>query len=193
MKCIFILFLGSLLLCSCTSSHSANNLVDLNNVQDQNGFFELPLKIISKSSNDGYFEFTVQALSKLDTVEILISLKDGIPPGFVNGAPKNMFLEDGIQFQSTGARSDKLLNTISTKYGLKKSNLQMKTKQTFTCANLNQKPVSYKIGNPSFKIFLEDENHYAELYVNFNFANSIISLSEKDPEYREALIALMSK
>jgi len=53
--------------------------------------------------------------------------------------------------------------------------------------------LNYKSGNPGFKIFLEDENDYAEVYVNFDFKKSTISLSEKDPEYRSALIKLLAQ
>ncbi len=103
-----------------------------------------------------------------------------------------MFVQEGIIFESTGSASNAFFNVLAMKYGLTQQNLTIKNKQLFTCANLNKKPIDYKKGMAKFKIFLEDDTDDAELFVTFDFKNSTISLSEKDPVYRQSLIRLMS-
>ncbi len=196
MKLVPSSIMAIFLLISCNSSNNTTNLKQINSIDmivETDGFWDLPFTIVEQTNTNGYLSNKIQAITQNDTLELLISLKEGVPPGFVNGVPKNMFLEEGIIFESTGSKSNKLLNVLAQKYGLNQDDLSIKEKQIFTCANLNQEPIDYKKGTPKFKIFLEDETQSAELFVNFDFKNSIISLSEKDPEYRSSLINLMKK
>ena len=142
---------------------------------------------------ENYIEYDARALAKNDTIGLIIRLKKGIPAGFVNGEPKNMFLSEGIEFRSKGTESDNLLSFLAKNYGLKETNTVLKDTLLFTCANLNQSETNYKTGESRFKIFLEGEEDYAELFVNFNFSKGIISLNEKDGAYRESLVKLMRK
>ena len=195
MKIIISLLIISLIFLACNASNSSKSraIVDIDNIEENEGFLDIPMTIVKQSNQNGYLQNTVRALSKSDTLELMISLKEEIPPGFVNGVPKNLFVQDGIIFESTGTKSNNFLNLLAMKYGLNQSNLQIKNKQIFTCANLTQNPINYKTGSPKFKIFLEDEADNAELFVNFYFKNATISLSEKDPDYRSSLINLMKK
>jgi hypothetical protein len=181
------------LLTSCGTDGTSVRLTDLDKVNDKEGFIDLPLSVVDEKKMDGYVQYRVRALAKTDTLELLVSLKEDVPPGFVDGQPKNMFLSDGIIFESTGARSNQLLNLMNEKYGFPKADLSLKSKQVFTAANLNQDKVNHNRGNARFKIFLEEEEDYAELFVNFDFTRKKIYLNEKDPGYREGLITLMSK
>lgn len=181
---------------SCNSSHNTASSKQINSIDtivETEGFLDLPFTIVEQTTTNGYVSNKIQAIAQNDTLELLISLKEGVPPGFVNGVPKNMFLEDGIIFESTGSKSNTLFNVLAQKYGLSQNDLSIKERQVFTCANLNQNPIDYKKGTAKFKIFLEDEAQYAELFVNFDFKKSIIALSEKDPDYRSSLINLMKK
>lgn len=195
MKLASTLFLIVFLFISCNSpsASSSKKIINLDKVADVDGFIDLPFTIVKQTSNNGFLTNTVQAVSKGDTVELLISLKEGVPSGFVDGVPKNMFLDEGIIFESTGFKSDKLLNVLASKYGMSENNMLIKDKQVFNCANLNQVPLDYKNGTCRFKIFLQDETQDAELFVNFDFKNSTISLNEKDIDYRTPLINLMKK
>jgi len=144
--------------------------------------------------HEGYYENKVQALYKGQIVELIIGLKDRIPPGLDDNGPNgNLFVEEGIYFKSTGKQSDLLLTAMADRYGIKTGPLKMKEKQVFTCANLNNSMVSYKQGVYRFKIFLETESDNAELFVNFNFDHKIIFLSDKDEAYRESLIKLLQE
>ncbi len=168
-------------------------IIDLTNLKSTEGFIDVPLSIIESKESGEYIEYNTSTTLNDNTVGIIVKLKKNIPAGFVNGEPKNMFIKDGIKFISKGKESDRLLSFLSNKYELKNNNLSIKDSQIFTCANLNQEKTNYKSGTSKFKIFLESEEDYAELFVNFNFSKKIIYLNEKDEEYRNPLIKLMKK
>lgn len=168
-------------------------VIDLTNLKSTEGFIDVPLSIIETKEFDEYFEYNTSAIVEQKTVGIIVKLRKNIPAGFINGEPKNMFLKDGIEFISKGIESDKLLSFLSDKYGFTNNSISLKESQIFTCANLNQGKPNYKNGESRFKIFLEGDEDYSELFVNFNFTKKMIFLNEKDKEYREALIKLMKK
>ncbi|MBK9256859.1 MAG: hypothetical protein IPM42_15360 [Saprospiraceae bacterium] len=193
MKFIIQIISAIFILQSCNPKAPTIKIVNIDNLSENEGFIDIPFTIVQQNVENGYLKNKIQAISENDTLELLISLKEGIPPGFVNGVPQNMFVNEGIIFESTGERSNLLFKKLSKKYGVQADNLKIKDKQIFTCANLNQEPINYKSGTPKFKIFMEDEMENAELFVNFDFKNATISFSEKDPEYRVALINLMKQ
>lgn len=166
-------------------------MIDITNITITEGFLDVPLSIIATKELDNYFEYDAMATFKTEKVGIIIRLKKDIPAGFIDGEPKNMFLNDGIEFISKGVESDLLLWFLSNRYGIKNEFIKLKDTQMFTCANLNEKKPDYKSGSSRFKIFLESDEEYAELFVNFDFSKGIIYLNEKDEEYRVPLIKLM--
>ncbi|WP_299675758.1 hypothetical protein [uncultured Tenacibaculum sp.] len=172
---------------------SSQKIIDITNLQSTEGFIDIPLSITDRQEANTYFEYTVSAILNKEKIGITIRLKKDIPPGFVNGEPKNMFLKEGIQFVSKGKESDALLQFLSDKYELNNTNLVLKDTQTFTCANLNQEPPNYHDNKSRFKIFLENEEDHAELFVNFDFAKNRVYFNEKDFDYREPLIKLLKK
>jgi len=191
MKKRLLLSILTLGLLGCKNDNS--KIIDLTNLKSTEGFIDISLSIIESKESDKYIEYNTSATVNNDTIGIIVKLKKDIPAGFINGEPKNMFLKEGIEFISKGKESDNLLRFISEKYGFKNSNISIKDTQMFTCANLNQEKPNYKSGESRFKIFLEGEEDYSELFVNFNFTKRIVYLNEKDEEYREPLIKLMKK
>ncbi len=179
--------------CGNSPANKSTVLSNLETISEDEGYLDIPFTIVDSKFINGYKQNKVQAIHQNDTLELLISLKKDIPAGFVNGVPKNMFVNEGVIFESTGERSDKLLTSLSEKYGLDNGSIAIKQTQRFACANLNQTPVDYNTGTPKFKIFLESENDYAELFLNFDFSKGLIFLNEKDPEYRNSLITLLKK
>jgi len=188
---ITLLSILTLVLLGC--KNDTPKIIDLSNLKSTEGFIDLPLSIIESKELDEYFEYNASATVNNNAIGIILRLKKDIPAGFVNNEPKNIFLDEGIQIISKGKESDDLLKFLSNKYGLQNDNLLLKESQIFTCANLNQEKVNHKKGISRFKIFLEEGEDYSELFVNFNFSKNIISLNEKDEEYREPLIKLMKQ
>ncbi len=168
-------------------------LIQIDQLLSNEGYINIPLNIVEQTTKDGYLVNRVQAMYKDDLLELLVSLKENVPAGFVDEMPKNTFLVEGIIFESTGPKSDRLLTTLAQKYQINTGKLTMKSKQVFTCANFNRTPIDYKSGNPKFKIFLEGGGEVAELYVNFDFKKSLVYLNEKDPQYREGVIKLLGE
>jgi len=175
------------------SAKTEKPLIQIDQLLSNEGFINIPLNIVEQRNKDGYLVNKIQAMSKNDTIELIVSLKEGIPAGLMDGTPENKFLADGIIFESTGPKSGRLLTALAQKYEVNSGKLTMKSKQIFTCANLNETAVDYQSGTSIFKIFLQGETEVAELYINFDFKNSTISLNEKDPQYRDALINIMKK
>ena len=176
-----------------TISINGKSLIQVDHLLSNEGYINIPLNIVEQTRKDGYLVNRIQAMFKDDLLELIVSLKEGVPAGMVDDAPENIFLMDGIIFESTGPSSDELLTILAQKYQINAGRLTMKSKQVFTCANLNKIPVDYESGTPKFKIFLEGGTEVAELYVNFDFKNATISLNEKDPQYRNAVIKLLGE
>lgn len=165
---------------------------NLSNLYAVDGFIDFPFTITNTKEDKGYYQYTIKATVDNDTIGMLVSLKKDIKAGFVNGEPKNMFVDNGIKFTSIGEQSNRLLHFMRNKYNLPAKDNTLKQEQIFTCANLNQNAVDYKNGSSRFKIFLEDDEENAELFVNFNFAQKTINLNEKDNLYRPQLVRLLS-
>lgn len=183
----------SLLFFACSNTKKKKKIVNLDTLPSNEGWFDIPLSIVNEKYKNDYVIYTAKALYKNDTLGITIKLKKNIPAGFVNGVPKNMFLTNGVEFISNGIESNKLIQFMASKYGVKALGLKLKKQQIFTCANLNQTKPNYKNGKSRFKIFLENEKESAELFVNFDFSKKIISFNEKDIEYRKPLIHLLKE
>ncbi len=193
MKNKLLLSILTLGIISCKENTS--KIVDLTNLKSIEGFVDIPLSIVGTEEIDNYYIYNTSATFNNDTLGIIIKLKKEIPAGFINGEAVNLFVDEGIELSSKGNESDNLLRFISEKYNLGDKTIFIKDSQIFTCANLNQEKVNYKKGESRFKIFFEgdEDESYAELFINFNFSKGIISLNEKDQEYRESLVKLMSK
>jgi|GEM_PF-3203479 len=172
-------------------SKTGKPLIQIDRLLSNEGFINIPLNIVEQRNEDGYLINRIQAMSKNDTLELIVSLKEGVPAGIVD--EKSSILEEGIIFESTGPKSDRLLTALAQKYQINSEKLTMKPKQTFTCVNLNRTAVDYQSGTPKFKILLRRERVLAELYVNFDFKKSTISLNEKDPKFRDALLEILKK
>ncbi|MEM6345032.1 MAG: hypothetical protein AAF927_14165 [Bacteroidota bacterium] len=187
--------LFSLLVCislfACDAANLKSKIVDLSNLSSREGMVDIPLSIVRTQELEQYYEYELKALNQKDTLGLIIRLKKGITAGFVNGEPKNIFLSDAIEFISLGEQSDNLLQFMAQKYGFGSEGLKMPETHLFTAANLNQTDVNYDSGDSRFKIFLETEEDYAELFVNFSFGADWVWLNEKDIEYREPLIKLL--
>ncbi|MDO6491149.1 MAG: hypothetical protein ABJD66_06215 [Cellulophaga sp.] len=191
-KILAITTLILLTIASCKTDEK-QKVSNLSNLYAVDGFIDFPFTITNTKEDKDYYQYTIKATVDNDTIGMLVSLKKEIKAGFVNGEPKNMFIDNGIKFTSIGEQSNRLLNFMRKKYNLPAKEYALKQEQIFTCANLNQDDVDYKSGSSRFKIFLEDNEENAELFVNFNFLLNTIGLNEKDNLYRPQLVRLLSK
>lgn len=180
---------------SCSQQVKKNNLIDITSRIDKaSGFVDLALTIVEKSQTDSTYLYIAQGLYKSDTVGVEISLKKNLKAGIVNGEMKNAFVNNGITIKSIGTKSDKLLKSMTELYGVDSIGNQMRNDLiVLTCANLNQQDIDYSSGKYKFKVFMESEDDYAELFVDFDFSNNLILLNEKDLEYRKGVLKYLMK
>jgi len=192
-KNTFVIIIVILFLSCSSSNNNKVNIIKLDALKTNKGWVDIPLSIIKEKKTKDYYEYLVRGTYKNDTLGMTVKLQTNLPAGIVNGELKNVFLDNGIAFVSNGAESNKLLRFIASKYGIPKTNLILKKEQLFNCANLNQSKPDYNKGISRFKIFLENKTESAELFVNFNFKEKIISFNEKDTGYRKPLINLLKE
>jgi hypothetical protein len=175
------------------------NLIELTSNQDaEEGWQDLIFTITKKEKIDnGFWSLTCKAKYENQIVGLKINIADGIPAGIVNNELDNTrFVENGIEIQSIGTESDKLISVISQLYGQLKLTKFSTEKLTFTIFPLNRENATLENGRFKFKLFFDDNNEqnlYAEFYLNPDLKNGIVELNEKDEEYRQNIVKLLSE
>jgi len=175
------------------------NLIELTSNQDaEEGWKDLIFIITEKEKLDnGFWSLTCKANYGNQTVGIKINISDGIPAGIVNDEIDNTrFFSKGVEFQSIGKESDKLIEIISKLYGLPTKNKFTSEKLTFTAFPLNKEKAILENGRFHFKIFFDENderNLYAEIFLNPDLKNGTVELNEKDEEYRANIVKLLSE
>ena len=167
-----------------------------------------PLEITSESEegfHDLVFRISSQESNPDRTQKVHVSgVHKGTPVGFdvLLGAEwKKGSLGEGITTyqgivicRSTGNTSDAFIRIIDILYGSNLNPTSMGKETHFTGISLEGNPAALFQGPAKIKLFFEpeDENdyeeRYAELFMNFNLKERKMWLSEKDEEYRPAII-----
>ena len=84
-KTISILIIGIIFFSCSYSDKNKVSIVNLDNLKINEDWVDIPLTIISEKNTDDYYVYLAKGIYKNDTLGITIKLKNGIPPGFVNG------------------------------------------------------------------------------------------------------------
>ena len=174
------------------------NLIELTSNQDaEEGWQDLIFTITEKEKLDnGFWSLTCKAKYENQIVGLKIKIADGIPAGIVNDEIDNTnFVANGVEIQSIGTESDKLIEVISNLYEQPKMTKFSSEKLTFTAFPLNREKGILENGKFKFKLFFDDNNEqnlYAEFYMNPDLINGIVELNEKDEEYRMNIVKLLS-
>ena len=175
------------------------NLIELTSNQDaEEGWQDLIFTITKKEKIDnGFWSLTCKAKYENQIVGLKINIADGIPAGIVNNELDNTrFVENGIEIQSIGTESDKLISVISKLYGQPNKSKFTSEKLTFTAFPLNKEKAVLENGRFHFKLFFDENderNLYAEIFLNPNLKNGTVELNEKDEEYRVNIVKLLSE
>jgi hypothetical protein len=176
-----------------------NNLVELTSNQDEEeGWNDLVLTITKKEKlENGFWSLICKAKYENHIVGLKINIVDGISAGIVDDKIDNTSLtEKGIEIYSIGKESDKLIEVISKLYGETKKTKFTTEKLTFTAFPLNREKAILENGKFSFKVFYDENNEqnlYAEFFINPDLKNGTIELNEKDEEYRMNIVNLLSE
>jgi len=176
-----------------------NNLIELTSKQDaEEGWNDLILTITKKEKlSNGFWSLICKAKYENHIVGLKINIVDGIPAGIVNDEIDNTsFTKKGVEIYSIGKESDKLLEIISKLYGETKKTKFKRDKLTFTAFPLNTEKAILENGRFHFKLFFDENNEqnlYAEFFLNPDLKNGTIELNEKDQEYRMNIVNLLSE
>jgi hypothetical protein len=100
-----------------------------------------------------------------------------------------------LRFRRLGEESDALIQAMAQLYSVKTKSMRMKNEVEFTAMSLGGDPGHLDREPTQIKVFYESNNddEYAELYVNIDVAARRVELHEKDPGYRQALIRALSE
>lgn len=128
-----------------------------------------------------------------EPVEVAFEISPSWKGGALKGAGFTSF-QGTVGLRSLGRLSDRLVQAMDRLY---KTNLApggMQALTTFTGISLEGNPTEPEAGPVKIKLFFESENEerYAELYLNIDLKASRVYLNEKDPEYRKPVIRALS-
>ena len=165
-----------------------------------------PPEIASESEEDFYeLVFFIEEQKKLsDGAQTILArgVHEGAAVGFelsLSAAWREGSLEPDLavmtyagvaSYRSIGAESDSLLQVLDELYETKQSPKRMKNEVTFTAVSLEGNPRELEKGPVKLKLFIHGsaQDQYAELYTNIDLKGRKLYVSEKDPEYRGAIV-----
>jgi hypothetical protein len=158
------------------------------------GFVDLSFAIESREQPAGAAQRLVAVgLDRDQEVAFSITLEPGWKEGKLEGVALMTFTGTVI-LGSVGPRSDKLLQAIDRLYATGLGPKTMAQQVRFTGISLAGRPDSLDSGPVKIKLFFESgvEDRYAELYLNLDVARGAVELSEKDADYRTAVVQALA-
>jgi hypothetical protein len=175
------------------------NLEDITSrIDPEEGFVDVFLKITEETKTDTSRIYIAKGLYKNKIVGIQIEVSTNILAGIIGDKidNKNGFVLNGVQLKSVGQESDEFVKSLAELYNKTTEKKFTKNKVSATAFSLNEKDVN--LDNKDYyklKLFFEenDESLYSEVYLNINTDKREIELHEKDEEYREPIIKVLTK
>ncbi len=160
------------------------------------GFSDIFISITSETKTDTSHIYIGQGLYQNKTVGLKVEVKSNLPAGISSSGELNSkggAVWNAVKFISIGQESNNIVFALSQLYNEPSDSLFTKEVLTPTLFSLNQQNVHLdKPGNYKFKLFFndtsDDENKYAEMFLNINTDERIIELHEKDHDYRKPLL-----
>ena len=160
------------------------------------GFSDIFLSITNEVKTETSHIYIGQGLYKNKTVGLKVEIKSNLPAGITSNGelnPKGGVVWNAVRLISIGQESDSLVSALAELYSEPAETVFTKDVLTPTMFSLNQQDVQLdKPGYYKFKLFFndesDDENKYAEMFLNINTEERIIELHEKDHDYRKPLL-----
>lgn len=101
-----------------------------------------------------------------------------------------------VTFTRIGAESDEFVRVLDEAYDTESDPAQMVEKAQFTAATMEGDPLHPQDGPVKLRLFCnedeEDQEYYAEFYLDFDLTKSFVQLREKDPDYRHAILRALT-
>lgn len=167
-------------------------------INPEDGWSDIFLKITDDKKTDSSHIYTLKGIYKTKKVGLQIEVSSKIGAGIGNGNinGETGFVTDAVQFYSTGNESDELIKALAELYDNPTNKGFTKRKISTTVFSLNEKNVNLdKEDYYKLKVFFEEENGnlYAEVFLNINTKDLEIEINEKDEEYRETIINILTR
>jgi hypothetical protein len=164
----------------------------------EEGFVDTVLRISNLAETESAYRFHLAASHKGDVVGLDVSVVKGIQGGFDSSMKLNAahVYREGIRFYRSGPESDRLITALASLYGQGDKQLRMRDETRFTGIALHQGAID--IGRQPVKIKLfghdqeADDKDYNESFFNLDLSNGFVFWNEKDQEYRQPLIRVLS-
>ncbi len=171
------------------------NLIELT-LNAEEGWQDLIFTITEKEKVNGVWNLICKAIFENKVVGLKVNIVDQVAPGIVNEQIDNTcFIRNGVEFESIGTESDQLIEVISSLYGQSKRTKFSTKKPSFTMFPLNQEQAILENGRFHFKLFFDEndeQNLYSEFFLNPDLKNGTLELNEKDIDYRENIVNILS-
>lgn len=160
----------------------------------EEGFIDLDLPIAElKRQADG--TVTIVARGKVDG-SIVGLIVDILPTwngkDVEEGGPT--FYWGKARYRSLGEESDRFLALLAKHYEIKPTENRMAQRIDVTAVGLNDNPERVMEVAIKMKFFLaeDSEENHSEVFTNVDAKNRILQFHEKDPEYRQSLLHVLS-
>jgi hypothetical protein len=127
-------------------------------------------------------------------VGLVVVLGPAWPAVILSGEVPFTAYKGVITFRSSGQSSDALVQTIDELYGTALNPRSMRMETRFTAISLAGKPHVLEKGPAKIKAFYEseDQDRYAELFVNIDLPHRVLQLNEKDEAYRKQVVRALT-
>ena len=162
---------------------------------EEDGFVDLSFDIIDiKKKLLGGIVLKCAACDEGKNVGFCLEIKNNMR-GIANGDFRTFCIyPKGLKLTYQNGLSDDFISSVLRLYGFGAADLKLKESAYIECGALNGNPMNLQKEEVQFKCFLEanDENKYAEFYINIDLPNKKLYFKEKDPNYRENIIRYFS-
>jgi hypothetical protein len=177
-------------------SKGQNNLKQID-ISEEPDFVDLQLTISKywRDENKNHI-CLVKGLWQKDTVGFEIAFRPDLKLGIIDGeVDKTRFYKEGINIYSVGEISDNFIKALIGLFRIETQALKMVNKIESTTFVLGGQPENFNNDFIKTKVFFDDideKGFYSEWFVNIDLKNKILELKEKDSEYRENIIKMMT-
>jgi hypothetical protein len=174
----------------CRHKSSTTRLPEITS-ESEEGYHDLVLEIEDHQKlSDGSQRILASGMYQGKKVSLEILLGPAWRSGAIDAdVPITTFL-GSVSYRSIGVESDLLLQAMDEVYGTKKAPKAMNKVTEFSAISLEGDPRNLSKGITKIKLFFEanSEDQYAELFTNIDLKVRKLYISEKDEEYRTAIV-----
>jgi hypothetical protein len=173
---------------------SAKLLPEITSESDQN-FHDLVFQLDAQTKNgNGERQLRCYGLYRGKRVGFDVALRPSWKAiSLGSNLPKSY--QGSVELRSLGPESDALVRAVDNVYGTRVSPKSMNASTLFAVISLEGSPEDLSLGPVKLKLFFEsdDEERYAELFLNIDQAAGRVHLDEKDPDYRRPVVLALSR